>query len=153
MDSIQLPNDQIFPEIIRLLDDGHTVTIPLRGWSMRPFLEHDRDKAVLAMPTDIKVGDVVLAEVSPGKYVLHRLVALRQGTAILRGDGNIGTETCRQADIRAVAIAFYRKGRQKPDRTDGAKWRTYSILWTRLTPIRRYLLYIVNRTMKKRQYK
>lgn len=138
---MRLPNEKLLPEVVALLADGRTVTIPLRGISMRPYLEDGRDKAVLALPTDLRVGDVVLAEVAKGRYVLHRLVGLDGDIATLRGDGNRNTETCRRSDIKAKAAAFVRKGRSRAESTDSLKWRTYSWLWTRLLPLRRYLLY------------
>ena len=53
------------------LGEGHTVTLPLRGRSMRPFLEDGRDKALLeAVKETPKVGDTVLAEIHPGHFVL-----------------------------------------------------------------------------------
>lgn len=122
------------------MDEGHTVTIRLKGFSMRPFLEDERDKALLAKAESVKVGDVVLAEVSPRHYVLHRLINLDNDIATLRGDGNIRPEYCKKSDIKAVALGFYRKGRKKMDRTDGKKWLIYSLIWTHLYPIRRYLL-------------
>lgn len=134
-------NSQFLPEVIKLLNEGHTVTLPLRGYSMRPFLEDGRDKALLSLPEQLAVGDVVLAENYPGHYVLHRLIVLTDTKVVLRGDGNIGTETCRPADIKAKALGFYRKGRNTLDSTTGRKWRIYSFLWTRLFPLRRYLLY------------
>ena len=42
---IQFANAQLLPEIVKLLEEGHTVTLLLRGYSMRPFLEDNRDKA------------------------------------------------------------------------------------------------------------
>lgn len=134
-------NSEFLPEVVKLLNEGHTVTLPLRGFSMRPFLEDGRDKALLSLPGELTVGDVVLAENYPGHYVLHRLIRLTTTEAVLRGDGNIGTETCRPIDIKAKALGFYRKGRNTLDSTTGKKWRTYSFLWTRLFPFRRYLLY------------
>lgn len=50
----QFPNDKFLPEVVRLLDEGHTVTLRLRGYSMRPFLENNRDKALLTKAGDIK---------------------------------------------------------------------------------------------------
>lgn len=44
---IEIQNKYLIPEIIRLLDEGRTVTIRLKGFSMRPFLEDKRDKALL----------------------------------------------------------------------------------------------------------
>ena len=63
----------------------------------------------------------------------------------LRGDGNLAEEHCQLKDVKAGAIGFYRKGRKTMDRTDGWKWKAYSYCWTRLYPIRRYLLAIHRR--------
>ena len=142
---MQIPNAILIPEIIRLLDEGHTVTLRLRGYSMRPFLEDDRDVALLVKAETVKVGDPVLAEISPRHYVFHRIVAIEGEAVTLRGDGNLAEEHCRLKDVKAGAIGFYRKGRKTMDRTDGWKWKTYSYCWTRLYPIRRYLLAIHRR--------
>jgi len=138
--TLQIANAVLLPEVVRLLDEGHTVTLPLRGYSMRPFLEDCRDKALLEKATDVKVGDAVLAEIAPRHYVLHRIVKMEGQDVTLRGDGNLNVEHCQLNDVKAVAIGFYRKGRETVDRTDGVKWRIYSWFWMRLLPIRRYLL-------------
>ena len=148
--TIQMANALLLPEVVRLLEEGHTVTLPLRGYSMRPFLEDGRDKALLRKPTKIEVGDAALAEISPGHFVLHRIVSISGNTVILRGDGNLGIEKCRLADIRATAIGFYRKGREVLDSTNGRKWRIYSWWWTRLLPLRRYLLFALHPHIPKR---
>lgn len=137
---IQFANAQLLPEIIKLLEEKHSVTLQLRGFSMRPFLEDKRDKALLIKPNQVKVGDPVLAEISPKHYVLHRIVKIEGDMVILRGDGNLGTEMCQIENIKASVVGFYRKGRKQLDRTDGKKWKIYSAIWTTLFPIRRYLL-------------
>ena len=129
----QLANADFLPHVTALIKEGHTVTLPLRGRSMRPFLEDGRDKALLAAPTDINVGDAVLAEIHPGHYVLHRIVEIIEKQVTLRGDGNLNNEYCQIEDIRAKAIGFFRKGRAKANHVSGLKWRIY--------PIRRYLLF------------
>lgn len=128
------------PEIARLLEEGHTVTLKLKGNSMRPFLEDGRDKALLTKPVHPKVGDPVLAEITKGHFVLHRIVALTGNSVTLRGDGNLNDEQCKVGDIRGAVIGFYRKDRKTLDRTDGRKWKAYSWAWTRLYPVRRWLL-------------
>lgn len=138
----KMANALLLPEVVRMIDEGHTVTLPLKGYSMRPFLEDGRDKAILKAVSAPDIGDAVLAEIAPGRYVLHRIVSMDGGRITLRGDGNLATERCQPEDIKAKAIGFYRKDRQQPDYTDGRKWRIYSWLWTRLYPIRRYLLFI-----------
>lgn len=137
---VTIPNAILLPEIVRLMDEGHTVTLRLRGFSMRPFLEDNRDKALLTKATHPRVGDPVLAEVGPKHYVLHRLIQIDNDKVTLRGDGNLGVEHCMLSDVKGAVIGFYRKGRDKMDPTDGWKWKTYSWIWMRLFPVRRYLL-------------
>lgn len=137
---IQFANAILLPEIVKMLNEGHTVTLRLKGFSMRPFLEDGRDKALLTKPTNPKVGDPVLAEIAPKHFVLHRIISIKGDDVTLRGDGNLGTENCKLKDVQGAVTGFYRKGRETLDRTDGRKWRVYSWLWTRLYPIRRYLL-------------
>lgn len=137
---IQFANAQLLPEIVQLMDEGHTVTLRLRGYSMRPFLEDNRDKALLAKAKDINLGDAVLAEIEPGRYVLHRIISIKGDEVILRGDGNVGVEHCHRNDVKGFAIGFYRKGRTKIDKTNSFKWRFYSLVWCLLLPVRPYLL-------------
>ncbi len=148
-----MANAELLPHVIALLEEGHTVTLPLRGNSMRPFLHDGRDKAILTACHEAKVGEVVLAEITPGHYVLHRVKRVEGSNVTLLGDGNLNPEHCQQADIRAKAVAFYRKKRTKPDSTSGKKWRYYSWWWTRLTPIRRYLLFLCNPHVPRRFFK
>ena len=145
-----MANAVLLTEVVRLLEEGHTVTLPLKGYSMRPFLEDGRDKALLRKAEQIAVGDAVLAEITPGHFVLHRVVSISGQSVVLRGDGNLGIEQCCLADIRAIAVGFYRKGRERLDRTDGRKWRIYSWWWTRLLPLRRYLLFALHPHVPKR---
>lgn len=137
---VQFPNAEFIPELVKLIDEGHTITLRLRGFSMRPFLEDNRDKALLAKPIKTQLGDVVLAEIAPKHFVLHRVVRLKGNNVTLRGDGNLGTEQCKLTDVKGFAIGFYRKGREKLDKTNALKWRTYSFVWCALLPFRRYLL-------------
>lgn len=139
---IKIANAILLPEVINMIQQGHSVTLPLRGFSMRPFLEDGRDKALLVVPKDIKEGDIVLAETTPQHYVLHRLIKINDNKVVLRGDGNLGNEYCNITDIKAKAIGFYRKGHTDLDCVTSRKWRIYSWWWTRLYPIRRYLLFI-----------
>lgn len=139
---LTLPNKDFLPRVVSDLEMGHTVKLRLRGFSMRPFLEDRRDSALLTKVTRIKKGDPVLAETSPGHYVLHRIVKIVGHHIILRGDGNMRCEMCTDKDIKANIIGFYRKGRETLDPIDGWKWRIYSMIWTRLYPIRHYILTI-----------
>ncbi|MBO4811031.1 MAG: S24/S26 family peptidase [Prevotella sp.] len=144
---LQVQNEVFLPAVLEQLKENpeKTATINLRGRSMRPFLEDGRDKAMLQLLKEpCRVGEPVLAEIAPGHFVLHRIVKMDQGKVTLRGDGNLSDEHCTEDDIRAKAVGFFRKGRTKPDLISGRKWRTYSWIWMRLFPIRRYLLFALH---------
>lgn len=143
MRSIALPNAQLIPVIKQLIDEGHTATFRIRGFSMRPFLEDMRDKAVIspAVAENLKKGDVVLAEIAPQVYVLHRIVGREQNTLTLRGDGNVrGTETCQVGNVIGIATGFIRGNCIKPCLTNGLAWRMYSFVWPSSAFLRRLLL-------------
>ena len=139
MTSIQMDNAQFLPHVCQLVQEGHKVTIGAKGNSMRPFIESDRDAVVLSRLSQPAVGDVVLAELEPGHYVLHRIDAIKGDLIRLRGDGNpYQTEQCNACDLRATVVVIVRKGRKYA--TSSRTWKVYSWLWTRLLPMRRYLL-------------
>lgn len=137
-----MPNEALIPKLVELIGEGHNVTLMLRGYSMRPFLENERDKAVLDRvdTSSLHRGDVVLALLPIGKYVVHRIIDISGDNITLLGDGNLTAEHCSRSDIQAIVTGFYRKGSQKLCSVDSAKWRSYSRIWMALRPIRRCLL-------------
>lgn len=138
-----IANEIIIPEIKAMIDEGRVVTFRVRGRSMRPMIEGDRDSVVLVPCTDeVKVNDIILAEVSPKRYVLHRIIKVDGDTLTMRGDGNLtGKETFQRSDVIGRAEAFLRKGKRL--NMDSRRWKVYSFFWTRLLPLRRYLLFII----------
>lgn len=146
--NLQVPNKVLIGAVKELLREGRTATFRVKGVSMRLFLENERDLVKLepARPESIAVGDVVLAEIAPETYVLHRVIHRDGEQLTLMGDGNlVGTESCLATEVVGVATAFYRKGRKRPDLVSGRKWRVYSYLWLRLKPFRRLILGIYRR--------
>lgn len=141
----EVPNDVLLPIIIDELSAvaGKTAVIGLRGRSMRPYLEDGRDSAELIAADRLKLLDVVLAEIRPGTYVLHRIVRIEGDHITLLGDGNLTTESCRARDVKARATAFYRKGSRVRESTDSRSFRLYSRVWHTLRPFRRLLLFIL----------
>lgn len=141
-----IKNETFIPIIKEYINKGKNVKFRVRGYSMRPFLENDRDCAIIS-PIDkekIKTGDVVLAEISENKYVLHR-VAKREGNTItLRGDGNVyGFEYCEVDNIIGIAKAFILgTSKEKKIRTTSYSWIIYSFLWPNNSFLRRFFLFI-----------
>lgn len=113
---MQLPNEIFIPEIARLVADSKQVLFTPTGVSMRPFIEGGRDNVTLSLPADLQVGDIVLAEVQPQHYVLHRIYFLHGDNITLMGDGNLqGQEHCSRSNILAKVIAIHTPaGKNKP---------------------------------------
>lgn len=140
---MQIPNEILIPEVAELVKKGLTVTLPLKGYSMRPYLEDGRDKALLSsVPKTLRVGDVILAEIHPKRYALHRIVRIEGEIITMYGDGNFSPEYIEKQDVMAIALGFYRKGSSKLDAVDTFSYELYWKTWVRLRPIRRYLLLI-----------
>ena len=138
---MQLPNEIIIPKVAEYVRDGHTVTLPLRGYSMRPFLEDGRDKAVLTKaPETLKIGDVILAEIAPKSYALHRIVDIAGDNITMYGDGNFSPEHIHRRNVLAIATGFYRKGSNKVTPVDSLLYTCYWHLWLELRPLRYPLL-------------
>ena len=148
MRTIEIPNEILIPKVKEVIDRGATATLRVKGHSMRIFLSNGRDLVTLVAPEreNLRVGDVVLAEIQPKVYVLHRIIQRTQDQLTLMGDGNVGTtEACTINDVIGIVTLFYRKGRTKPDSVNGWKLKTYSRIWLTLTPFRRYILAIHRR--------
>lgn len=152
-----IPNDIFFEEVRHQLAEGRAVTISVRGWSMRPFLEHDRDRVVLgAVPaTGIQVDDVALAQDASGRFLLHRVVELHaDGSLTLRGDGNVqGTELIAPGHVIAVVQGFYRplglRGKECYFSAQGEAWHKYSAWWMAKTSRQRRHWLLAYRILKK----
>lgn len=144
---ILLENAAFLPEVIKYAHEGHQVTIPLKGNSMRPYLEDGRDKAVLTiLERECMVGDAVLAVLPHNRYVLHRIAKIDGDKVQLLGDGNLTYDpTITKDNVKLIAVAFIRKGRNKWEYTNSRYYKTYAAVWLKLYPIRRWLLAIWRR--------
>ena len=132
---------ELMPEVGRLIREGKTVVLPVRGNSMRPFIQNGNDCVELhPLPPVLRKGDVVLARTSKGYYVLHRVTVISPDLLTLEGDGNISLrETCRPSDVLARAewvIDAHKERHSLLDRRARIKWK----MWYILRPLRRVLL-------------
>lgn len=136
---------EIIDEVLRLVDEGVSVTLPVGGRSMLPFIVGGRDSVILRKARRIAVGDVVLAWVEGRRYVLHRVIDIDGSRATLMGDGNIaGTERCPVGDIKALATHVVKGNGKTHSLYD--RHSQFSVgIWRKLLPVRRYLLAIYKR--------
>lgn len=143
MNRVCVENRILLEEVSRLIEEGHDVTILAKGNSMDPFIRGEMDSVKLSKPSDVKVGDIVLARLSAGKYVLHRVFAIEDENLTLMGDGNLnGKEHCRLHDVMGKVVAIVAPSGRERRLTDGRVWR-------KLMPLRRIMLGVYHRVYRR----
>ena len=144
MQTKTVPNAELIPAIGKLIEEGQEVIFKPKGMSMLPFIRGGMDSVLLRKADGLKVGDIALAEIGEGRYVLHRIEMIEGETIVLMGDGNlVGRERCRREDVMAIAVKII-KDRREIDCQSQGHLRNAEI-WRRLLPVRRYLLAIYRR--------
>lgn len=144
-----LKDTQMYMEKYRLLlASGETLSLPVLGSSMSPFLVHGRDTVWLTAPgKPLKAGDIVLYRRSNGQYILHRIYKAHDGTYTLIGDAHTVLESgIREDQIFGIVVYARRKGKiQKPGTFC---WFFFERIWIRMIPMRPLLLRIYTWTSR-----
>ena len=144
-----MTDEQIIQEAVRLVQDGVSVTFPVKGRSMLPFIIGGRESVILQKPSSLQRGQVVLAQVGPDRYVVHRIIKIEPDRITLMGDGNIcGTESCTPSNVLAIATHVVdEKGKRRTLESKGQMFKAR--VWFRIRPLRRIILAVLRRTCKK----
>ena len=146
MDKMIIDNDTFFADVLRLLDEGKQVTIPVKGFSMLPFIRGSKDLVVLEKAgEELRADDIVLFHVGPregGRYVMHRILSIDGDAVDIQGDGVPEThEHVRRSQVIARAVEILRDGKRRVD-PYGPGQRRLVHFWQWLRPVRRYILFI-----------
>ena len=144
-----MTDEQIIQEAVRLVQDGVSVTFPVKGRSMLPFIIGGRESVILQKPGSLQRGQVVLAQVGPDRYVVHRIIKVEPDRITLMGDGNIcGTESCTPSNVLAIATHVVdEKGKRRTLESKGQMFKAK--VWYVIRPLRRIILAVLRRTCKK----
>lgn len=133
-----IANDELLGEVCTLLAAGKKVKIRAKGTSMEPFIHGDKDTLLLAPVETLHKGDIVLARISEGRYILHRIIRISGEQIILMGDGNLfKTEECSISDIYGIAVTAIRHGEERS--LISFKSRLCAKAWRMLLTIRQVL--------------
>ena len=149
MEKMVVDNDTFFADVLTVLDQGRRVTIPVRGYSMLPFIRGGKDLVVLEKASaELKRDDIVLFHMGPmdgGRYVMHRIMAIDGDVVDIQGDGvPKNHERVRRTQILAKAVEIQRGGKRSVDPYSPREIRKVHF-WQWLGPFRRYLLFIYKR--------
>lgn len=105
------------------------------GTSMRPLFRTHRDMIIVKRPdSELKKYDVALYVARGGKYILHRVVGVRDDFYLIRGDNTFLLERVPKSAVIGVLVKFNRKG--KTHTVDELPYKIYSRVWNFIYPIR-----------------
>lgn len=127
------------PLIRERLAAGQTVRyLPFRGVSMLPMLRQGKDSVELApLPPKLKKYDLPVYQYPSGKYVMHRVVAVREDHYLCLGDNTYEYEKISPEQMLAVVSAFKRGEKRIP--VTAPAYQLYCRLWCGSFPLRKFL--------------
>lgn len=147
MEKMVVDNDTFFADVLQVLDQGRRVTIPVKGYSMLPFIRGSKDLVVLekADGNCLKADDIVLFHMGPadgGRYVMHRILSVEGDEVDIMGDGvPKNHEHVHRNQVLARAVEILRDGKRSVDPYSPGQLRLVHF-WQWLRPVRRYILFI-----------
>lgn len=123
------------PEQIIALKGYYAAAI--HGVSMNPLLLDHRDSVYLQKAEQYSKYDVVLFRRKNNQLVLHRVIGMKNGKLIIRGDYDFQREMVDPAQCIGTMVQFTRNN--KTYSVDHWLYRLYSRVWNSTTLFRRML--------------
>ena len=108
------------------------------GKSMWPMLRNRRDRVIIRARGEERLSrfDLPLYHRPDGRYVLHRILEVRDGHYVIRGDNTYYLEEVPEEQILGVMTEFYRKGKRIS--ADDRGYRRYVAFWNAIYPLRHF---------------
>ncbi|MBE6601399.1 MAG: hypothetical protein E7637_02695 [Ruminococcaceae bacterium] len=123
------------------------------GVSMWPMLRNRRDRVIIRRVNEgetLSKFDLPLYRRPDGKYVLHRVIGVKDGYYVIRGDNTYRKERVPHEQVLGVMQEFYRGNRHVVAKSKG--YQAYVRLWYILYPARflvRNVKYVLWRIARK----
>ena len=112
--------------------------LPFRGVSMLPMLRQGKDSVEIApLPETLKKYDLPVYQYPSGKYVMHRVVDVRDDHYICLGDNTYEYEKITR-DMMIGVVSAFKRG-DKRISADDPKYRLYCRIWCWLYPLRKIM--------------
>lgn len=129
------------------LDKHGFIATTTSGVSMEPLFRTRRDVVIIKKAdAELRKYDVALYTDRRGKYILHRVLKVKDDRYLIRGDNTYVMEQIPKQRVIGVLTEFNRKGK-KHSCTDRS-YRVYARLWHLIYPIR-YVVYHVKRFFRR----
>ena len=145
-----IPNNEFFGNVEQFLSEGKSVELRCFGRSMHPYLRGDGSEVIVASPfsVDELMPGVIVLFIYRGKHLCHRIVDRKEDELLIQGDGVVKSrEKVPVTDVLGIIHTIIRKNKE-PVSTQTKAAQRYWRCWLRLSPIRRYLLFIYRLKLK-----
>ncbi len=108
------------------------------GVSMRPMLRNRCDRVIIRPVGSerLKKWDLPLYRLPNGKYIMHRIIDVKDGYYVIRGDNTYVKEKVPDEWVVGVMTEFYRG--EKHYTADQRSYRRYAAFWQTIYPIRAF---------------
>lgn len=132
-------SDELMELVHDRLSMGHKVRwLPFAGVSMLPMLRMDKDAVELApLPEKLQKYDLPVYRYPSGKYVMHRVVDVKDTHYVCLGDNTWKYETI-YPDMLIGVVSAFRRGEKRIE-VNAPGYRLYCRIWVALFPLRRCL--------------
>lgn len=131
-----LEGEELMTLVRERVAQGQSVRyLPFRGVSMLPMLRQGKDAVeVSPLPEKLKKYDLPVYQYPSGKYVMHRVVDVKDGYYVCNGDNLLQMEKVYPEQMIAVVTAFTRNG--KRIEVDDQGYLIYCKVWCAIRPAR-----------------
>lgn len=131
--------EELMPLVKERLAAGQTIRyFPFRGVSMLPMLRQGKDMVELSpLPPKLKKYDLPVYQYPSGKYVMHRVVDVKEDHYICLGDNTYEYEKIKPEQMIGLVTAFKRG--EKRIEVDDPAYRIYCRIWCAIFPARKAL--------------
>lgn len=131
--------DELMELVRNRLAAGQKVRyLPFAGVSMLPMLRQKKDTVEIApLPEKLKKYDLPVYRYPSGKYVMHRVVAVREDHYVCLGDNTYEYEKITR-DMMIGIVSAFKRG-EKRISVDAFGYKLYCRVWCASFPLRRLL--------------
>lgn len=122
-----------------LLNRDGMLVYKTKGVSMEPMLRQNRDLVIIRTTSvRLKKYDVALYK-RGNEYVLHRVIDVKNGYYLFRGDNTYALENVPDKAVLGILTGFQRKGKKHDVSAMG--YCLYARIWSAIYPLRKLYLH------------
>lgn len=127
----------MFPLISEQLEAGGKASFSIHGTSMKPMMKDRTDSVRITKPlSDPKKYDIIFYRRDDGSFVLHRIVGIKDGSFVCRGDNQTVDEfPVKKENVIGIVCDYTKNGKWRS--VDCFSQKVYSRFWVNTVFIRK----------------